>query len=192
MSKAASGEPPKRRNWVSPLALDAAAAGQTAILRAGFADPSLVLHWEAIAGAETARLARPFRFAEGPHGGVLTLLAEPGAAVFLQHDSRALCERINLYLGRLAVTRLKFVQAALSRYPLPPPRRPQPGPLPQDDPAQRYQGPEGLREALQKLARARRVRTRTADADAHGGADAHCGREVDTTSPVKDGDTHGS
>ena len=158
MSKSGPEEQPKRRNWVSALAGDAAAAGQTAILRAGFGDPSLVLHWEAIAGPETARLARPFRFAEGPHGGVLTLLAEPGAAVFLQHDSRALCERINLYLGRPAVTRLKFVQAALSRYPLPPPRRPPPGPLPPDDPALRYQGPESLRQALAKLARARHRR----------------------------------
>jgi hypothetical protein len=159
MRKSGPSEEPQRRNWVSAVAPGAAAAGQTALLRAGFSDPALVLHWEAIAGPETARLARPFRLSQGPQGGVLTLLAEPGAAVFLQHDSRALCERINLYLGRPVVTRLKFIQAVLSQHPAPPPPRPKPSPLPPDDPAQRYQGPEGLRQALYNLARARRLRS---------------------------------
>jgi hypothetical protein len=159
MNTSGSDEQPQRRNWVSPLAPGAAAAGQTAFLRAGFSDPALVLHWEEIAGPETARLARPFRLAQGPHGGVLTLMAEPGAAVFLQHESRALCERINLFLGRPAVARLKFVQVALTRLPPPPPRRPLPGALPENDPARRYQGPEALREALHKLARARHIRS---------------------------------
>jgi hypothetical protein len=159
MKKSGPEEEPKRRNWIGALAPNAAAAGQTAFLRAGFADPALVLHWEAIAGPETARLARPFRFSQGPQGGVLTLMAEPGAAVFLQHESRALCERINLYLGCPAVARLKFVQAPLTQRPAPQPKRALPGPLPPDDPAQRYQGPDGLRQALYNLARARRLRS---------------------------------
>ena len=78
--------------------------------RAGFSDPTLVLRWEEIAGSETARLAQPIKLSESASGGVLTLRAEPGAALFLQHDSRALCERINAYLGRTAVSRLRFVQ----------------------------------------------------------------------------------
>jgi hypothetical protein len=150
---------PARRNWAGAVATDAANVGQTAFVRAGFADPSLVVHWEEIAGPEVARLARPLRLSEGPHGGVLTLLAEPGAAVFLQHETRSLCERINTYLGRGAVTRLKFVQGALTqRLPPPPCRKPAPDLTP-DDPARGYDGPEGLREALWRLARARHSRS---------------------------------
>lgn len=162
MSKSHADEQSGRRNWVAAVAPDAAAAAHSAFAHAGFADPALVLHWDAIAGPETARLARPLRLAEGPHGGVLTLLAEPGAAVFLQHDTRALCDRINTFLGRPAVKRLRFVQGALTPKPEVQPRRPPPGPLPPSDPAERYQGPEGLREALRKLARARRSRTNIA------------------------------
>ena len=100
------------------------------------------------------RLAQP-RNSEGPHGGVLTRKAEPGAALFLQHETRPLCERINAYLGRPAVSQLKFSQGALlPRPPAPKPSKPA-GPLPPADPSRRYQGPEGLTKALQALARRR-------------------------------------
>jgi len=146
---------PQRRNWVSPVSADAVAAASNALARAGFSDPALVLHWEAIAGPELARLTRPMRLAESKHGGVLTLLAEPGAAVFLQHETRPLCERINTYLGRPAVARLKIVQAALTRRPPPPPGFTPAPEIAPSDPVLSYQGPEGLRQALQRLARAR-------------------------------------
>lgn len=150
-------EPPRRRNWISVLAPDAVNAAGAAFARAGFADPSLVTRWGEIAGPETARLARPLRFSEGAHGGVLTLMAEPGAAIFLQHESRMLCERINTYLGRTAVTRLKFVQGPLTHRPAPPKPATISVNVPSSDPVQRYKGPEGIREALWRLARARRA-----------------------------------
>ena len=156
MSKSGSDEQPKRRNWVSAVASGATTVAQSAFLRAGFTDPGLVTNWDAIAGPETARFARPLCLRQGPHGGVLTLISEPGASIFLQHESRALCDRINTYLGRTAVTRLKFVQGALTPRPPLPSRRPEPGPMPPSDPAARYAGPDGLREALWRLARARR------------------------------------
>ena len=155
-------QPPQRRNWVSPVAPEVSKSAQAAFARAGFTDPTLVLRWDEIAGPETARLARPVRFSEGPHGGVLTLKAEPAAALVLQHETRPLCERINAYLGRPAVARLKFVQGSLAPRPPAPAHRPRPGPLAPSDPAQKYEGPEGLREALQNLARARRSRTNMA------------------------------
>jgi hypothetical protein len=157
MSKSGSDEQPKRHNWASGVAQEAAAVAQSAFLRAGFTDPGLVTNWDAIAGPETARLARPLRLSQGPHGGVLTLMSEPGASIFLQHETRALCDRINTYLGRTAVTRLKFVQGALTQKTSPQSRRPAPGPMPPTDPAARYVGPDGLREALLRLARARRI-----------------------------------
>jgi hypothetical protein len=133
------------------VAGDIGMAGGAAFARAGFTDPSLVLRWTEIAGPEIARIARPLKFSES--GGVLTLLAEPGAALFLGHDARALAGRINAYLGRNAVTRVKFVQGALSPIP-PPPEPPKPALAARSgDPVHNYRGPETLKNALQSLAR---------------------------------------
>jgi hypothetical protein len=150
--------PPPRRNWAAAIALDARAAADAALARSGFSDPTILLHWEEIAGAETARFARPIRFSEGASGGVLTLKSEPGAGLFLQHDTRALTERINTYLGREAVTRLRFVQGPLVRREPPPPRRKPPSPAPANDPAHSFAGPDSVRAALIRLADARQPR----------------------------------
>jgi len=147
---------PERRNRVNAIGLDAKSAGAFAFVRAGFSDPSLVLRWTEIAGPAVARLAQPLKFTEGPGGGTLTLRTAPGAALFLSHEKRSLCARINSYLGREAVVQLKFSQGGPWRPPAPEPK-PQkpPGRLPPDDPSRRYRGPEGLAKALQALARRR-------------------------------------
>ena len=148
-------EPPSRRGRAQPVSSDAGSVANMAFLRAGFTDPTLILRWEEIAGPEVARLARPLKFSDGPSGGTLTLRAAPGAALFLAHEKRPLCDRINAYLGRPAVTQLKFSQGAFLPPPPKPPRPKPPGALPPDDPSRRYQGPEGLAKALQALARRR-------------------------------------
>lgn len=135
--------------------MDAKSAGAFAFVRAGFSDPTLVLRWTEIAGAAIARLAQPIKFSQGPSGGTLTLRAAPGAALFLSHEKRALCERINAYLGHPAVAQVKFVQGAPLARPAPPPAPKKAGALPPGDPSRRYQGPEGLAKALQALARRR-------------------------------------
>ena len=145
----------KRRNWVGAIGSDARSFSHTAFARAGFPDPSLVLRWEEIAGPETARLAVPVKFREGPFGGTLTLKAEPGAALFLQHETRELTERINAYLGRPLVAKLRFVQGPVMTRPRPAPRPTRPDAVPADDPANRYNGPESVRSARLALARAR-------------------------------------
>jgi hypothetical protein len=150
--------PPPRRNRTEAVGQGAATVGREIFARAGFRDPTLVTHWADIAGSEVARLCQPLKLSEGAGGGVLTLKAEPSAALFLQHESRALCERINGYLGRPAIARLKFVQSPLAARPARRSRPTQPGPVPPNDPATKYQGPEPVREALLKLARRRAVR----------------------------------
>ena len=147
--------PPHRNNWTRVIGADAGPVAGTAFARAGFSDPTLVLRWSEIAGPEVARLAQPLKFSEGPSGGALTLRALPGAALFLAHEKRALCERINAYLGRPAVVQIKFSQGALSPRPPPQPKQKVAGPLPPSDPARRYEGPEGLAWALQALAKRR-------------------------------------
>lgn len=144
-------EPP-RRSRADAIGRDASIAARAAFQRAGFSDPTLVLRWVEIAGAETARIARPIKLSEGPTGGVLTLRAEPAAALFLQHESRALCARINAFLGRPAVSRLRVVQGSLTMpAALPPASKPsEPSPT---DPARSWRGPERLGGALLGLAR---------------------------------------
>jgi len=148
--------PPPRRNRAEAVGRDAGFVGGAAFARAGFRDPTLVLHWDAIVGTDVARFARPLRLSEGPSGGILTLRADPAAAVFLQHESRSLCERINAYLGRPAIHRLRFVRGALSTVPTPQGRAMEPPDAAPDDPARRFRGPEPLATALYNLARARR------------------------------------
>jgi hypothetical protein len=155
-SSKAPDAPSSRRGRAAPVASDTGSVGSAAFLRAGFTDPSLVLRWKEIAGPEIARIARPLKFNQA--GGVLTLLAEPGAALFLGHDARALAGRINAYLGRTAVTRVKFVQGTLSQIPAQP-SIPKPASTPgPGDPVHNYQGPEALKNALQSLARWRAPR----------------------------------
>ena len=153
--KAAQETPAFRHNRATVIGADANTTAAAAFLRAGFNDPTLVLRWNEIAGPEVARLAQPLKFSEGPSGGTLTLRAAPGAALFLAHEKRSLCERINAYLGRAAVAQLKFSQGALPVRPPPPKAQKAAGPLPPADPSRRYQGPDGLAKALQALARRR-------------------------------------
>jgi hypothetical protein len=148
-------QPPQRYNRTRVIGADAGMVGSAAFARAGFSDPTLVLRWSEIAGPEVARLAQPLKFSEGPSGGTLTLRATPGAALFLAHEKRNLCERINAYLGRPAVSQLKFSQGALPQRAAPPKPQKPAGPLPPSDPSRRYAGPEGLAKALQALARRR-------------------------------------
>ena len=151
--KAAQETP--RHNRATVIGGDAKTAAAAAFTRAGFSDPTLVLRWNEMAGPEVARLAQPLKFSDGPAGGTLTLRAAPGAALFLAHEKRALCERINAFLGRAAVAQLKFSQGALPLRPPPPKAQKAAGPLPPADPSRRYQGPDGLAKALQALARRR-------------------------------------
>jgi len=138
-----------RRGGAAAVGPAAGQAAADAFARAGFADPALVLHWQDIAGAEVARLARPMRLKDG----TLTLLAEPAAALFLAHESRALAARINSWAGANAVARVKFVQGRLEgRGASPPPPKPAKAVKP-GDPAQHFHGPEALKSALQSLAR---------------------------------------
>lgn len=155
-------QPPARRNRTERVARGAASLTADAFARAGFHDPTLVLRWAEIAGPEVARLCQPIKLSDGPGGGVLMLKVEPGAAVFLQHQTRMLGERINTFLGRPAVARLRLIQGPLP--PRPPPQRsaPAPRPIAENDPARSFAGPEPLREALLTLAR-RRASTTAGD-----------------------------
>ena len=154
MSRNAKRDAPQGPHPTVPRWGWARAAGESvlgeatgAFQRAGFADPTLVLRWSQIVGPHIARIARPMRWQDGADGAVLTLNCEPGAAVLLQHETRALIERLNAYLGQGRIARLKLVSGQLSER-AEPSRHPAPDAPP---PAESLDLPE----ALERLARAR-------------------------------------
>jgi hypothetical protein len=153
--KGAEPDPPKRRNRIAAIGLDACPLGRAAFESAGFAEPGLVLRWGEIVGPEVARFACPLRLTSGPSGGTLTLMADSGAAVFLQHESRLLCNRINTYLGRTAVQRLRFVPGRTMPQLRDSQHRVSVSDVLPQDPVRRFAGPDRLRAALLALARTR-------------------------------------
>ncbi|MBV9570071.1 MAG: DUF721 domain-containing protein [Alphaproteobacteria bacterium] len=148
-------EPPPRRNRGEAISRCTAPLVSGSFARAGFPDPALVLRWTEIVGPQVARLCQPIKFRESPSGGVLTLKAEPGASLFLQHQGQTLCEQINLWFGRKAIAHLRFLQGSLAgRDRLARPSR-KPGNLKENEPALDFRGSDRVREALIKLARQR-------------------------------------
>jgi hypothetical protein len=150
-----AADPPLRRAHAAAIAMDTTRLASAAFARAGFADPTLVLRWREIAGADVARIAQPLRISHSPSGTVLTLKADPAASVFLQHESRALCARICASLGSGAVQRLRFVPGEIASAPMRGPEK-NPQDFAADDPTAKFAGHEGLKAALLALARARR------------------------------------
>lgn len=71
-------------------------------------------HWAAIVGPELAAAVWPESLARG---GTLKLRVAPAKALEVQHRAPLVVERVNLFFGRAAVTRLTLVQGPL---PLPP------------------------------------------------------------------------
>ena len=66
--------------------------------------------WAAIVGPELALATWPESLVRG---GTLKLRVAPGKALELQHRTPLVIERVNLFFGREAVTRLVLVQAPL-------------------------------------------------------------------------------
>jgi hypothetical protein len=125
-----------------------------ALVRPAFRGPSaatarIVADWAIIVGPAYAGLTAPRRFS----GGTLTIACAGTVAMELQHVAPALIERINSHLGRVAVARLRFVQAAPPRSP--PSAEAAPRPALQAARAAVAGLPPGeLRDALERLGRA--------------------------------------
>ena len=152
MSQSAKKDQPQetiRRGRAGAVGADALGIAGAALRRAGFPDSSIVMRWREIAGEAVAEVAEPVKFQEGPSGAVLTLRCEPGAAVFLQHETRPLIGRLNTFLGPGRIARIRLVPGQLSR-PVEPKPHPMLGRQPAPEPAE-----TGLSGALARLGRLR-------------------------------------
>ncbi|MCW3476999.1 DUF721 domain-containing protein [Limobrevibacterium gyesilva] len=119
-----------------------------AFRRRGPATYQVVADWEVIVGPAIAAVTTPRKL----FSGALSIACSGPMAMELQHLSEQLIGRINAHLGKIAVTRLRFIQD------VPPPRPPAPKPRPVAVAAARAAvadlPPGELRNALEALGRA--------------------------------------
>lgn len=80
----------------------------------GFAVSRVLTHWDEIAGAEIAAMARPVKVGYAPSGfgATLTVLTTGAQAPFLEMQKEALRSRVNACYGYNAVTRILITQTA--------------------------------------------------------------------------------
>lgn len=128
----------------------------------GFATADLISAWADIVGPRYATTTLPEKLtwprrdqAKAPGGATLVIRVDSGMAIYLQHETTVLLDRINGFLGFGAVTQLKIVQGVVSK---PVPRRAAPPPLTraeEEEVASTVAAVEsdGLREALARLGR---------------------------------------
>lgn len=109
----------------------------------------ILADWPIIVGPGTAGMAEPVKLS----AGTLTLACTGPAAMELGMAAPAIMERINAHLGRIAVTKLSFIQRPPRPEP-PRPARPVPGPIPAPVTKGLTSIPgEELRAALERLAK---------------------------------------
>jgi hypothetical protein len=149
-SEPAANSSTARRGRAGPAGQDALNHATAALQRAGFPDATLVLRWREIVGEDIARIAEPLKLSEGPEGAVLSLKCDPGAAVFLQHQTRDLLERLAAYLGPSRIARVRLVPGELGRHGGPPDHPAAGTPNAAEPPS-----PATLSQALERLDRRR-------------------------------------
>ena len=80
----------------------------------GFAQTRVLTHWEEIAGADLAGIARPVEvsYSKGGFGGTLTLLTTGARAPMVEMRKEEIRARINAVYGYNAIARIKITQTA--------------------------------------------------------------------------------
>ncbi len=80
----------------------------------GFSETRLLLRWEGVVGAEIATWTRPLRLFRG----VLHLRVASAWAPYVQHHAPVIRDRVNLFLGRKAVSRIALKQGRVVPTPV--------------------------------------------------------------------------
>lgn len=116
----------RRRSGLRAIAATVPKVTRRALGRRALGAAGLIADWPQVVGPEISARCHP-RKLERPRrgdskGGVLTLRADAGFALELQHLEPLLIERINGYLGFAAVSRLRLIQTPGRRPPPAPPR----------------------------------------------------------------------
>lgn len=125
----------------------------------GFANQSIVTHWQSIAPAPYNTVSMPDslkwpRGAASAEGAILFLRCSQGHALALSHEGAAIAQAVNQYFGYFLVGSVKLSAAPFSPHSAPKDKTmPTPSPelLRQVDDAVEQIKDDGLRQALHKL-----------------------------------------
>ncbi|WP_121629184.1 DUF721 domain-containing protein [Tropicibacter alexandrii] len=84
----------------------------------GFAQSRILTHWEEIAGAEIAAMARPVEvnYGRGSFGATLVLLTTGAQAPLVHMRSEEIRAKINAVYGYNAITRIRVTQTAATGF----------------------------------------------------------------------------
>jgi hypothetical protein len=84
----------------------------------GFAQSRLLTHWEEIAGADIAAVARPVEvsYGRGGMGATLTLLTTGANAPMLEMQKEQLRAKVNAIYGYNAIARVRITQTAATGF----------------------------------------------------------------------------
>lgn len=128
--KAKGPTPPRRINRSVSITRPLRAVTRPLIKKYGFSQPQIFHQWTEIVGETMAAMSCPMRMSQnrgskaGYQGGAsLTVRVAGAAALELEHSAPQILERINMFYGYKAVTRLRLEQGPL------PISRPKPKPF---------------------------------------------------------------
>ena len=132
----------------------------------GFATADLIQAWAEVVGPRYARATQPDKLiwprreaaaagANARKGATLVVRVDAGMAIYLQHETAVILERVNGFLGFGAVTTLKIIQGPVDAPPPPrPPKSVSPAAANAASAAVAEIESEALRRALERLGQA--------------------------------------
>lgn len=133
---------------------------EPAIARRGFATADLLANWPAIAGSALAEFTAPEKIlwprdtSEEFAPGVLVLKVDGPKAIYVQHETAEIVERLNAFFGYAAIGQLRIIQGPVGkRLPKAPKRDGQPIDEPALAAAVAPVESDALRAALERLGR---------------------------------------
>jgi len=122
----------KRRPYARQLGGLVQTIGDKSFRRRGFIHGQIVTQWPHIVGQSLASVSAPeaLRFPPGKkRGATLTIRADGGAALEIQHHLNIILDRVNVYFGYGAVEKISIRQGPLPEQARAVPQRPRRRPL---------------------------------------------------------------
>lgn len=112
--------PPRRMNRAVSITRPLRNVTRPLIKKHGFSEPQIFHQWAEIVGETMAAMSCPMRISQnrsssaGYQGGAtLTIRVAGAAALELEHSAPQILERINIFYGHKAITRLRLEQGPL-------------------------------------------------------------------------------
>ena len=118
-----TGKTSTRRGYSRKVGTLLPPAANKVFRKYGFQEGTLIRQWKDIAGPNLSRSTLPLKMTFGKEKGeriaILHLLVEPAAAIEVQHQIPVLIEKIKIFYGNQAVSRIHLIQGTGTASPRP-------------------------------------------------------------------------